>query len=354
MSTTQQSHPASSADTATAATLRTAVIILNWNGEALMREFLPQVLAATPPELARVVVADNGSDDGSLAMLRSEFPQVEILVLGSNFGFAGGYNRAIAQYRDFPYAVLLNSDAAPRQGWIEALTAFMDAHPNAGACQPKILSYKDKGRFEYAGAAGGYIDRNGFPYCRGRVFDSVELDHGQHDAPQAAFWATGAALMVRPQAYFEAGGLDERFFAHMEEIDLCWRMWLGGWEVYAVPQAAVEHLGGASLPASNPRKTYLNFRNNLLMMHKNLPDTSRRSHLLRRMMLDGVAWVKFAITGHFAQAGAIWRAHRDFRKLAPLYTSHPSRDLIAEFPNILIDHYLRRPIRCQAPSIETK
>ncbi len=160
--------------------------------------------------------------------------------------------------------------------------------------------------------------------------------------------------MVRPKAYFQAGGLDERFFAHMEEIDLCWRMWLAGWEIYAVPQAVVEHLGGASLPASNPRKTYLNFRNNLLMMHKNLPDSSRRKHLLKRMILDGVAWTKFVLTGHFALAGAVWRAHRDFRQMRGQYTSHPDVDLLAPFPNMLLNHYLHRPLRCQAPAIHKK
>lgn len=328
-----------------------AVIILNWNGEKLLREFLPSVIANTDSVLARVIVADNGSTDCSVEMLGREFPDVEVYVLDKNYGFAGGYNRCLEHYKDYPYTVLLNSDVTPHKGWIEALYDYMESNPDVAACQPKILSYTDKGSFEYAGAAGGYIDRNGYPYCRGRVFDSVERDCGQYDTAADVFWATGAALMVRTARYLEVGGLDEAFFAHMEEIDLCWRLWLAGYRVSVEPRAVVEHLGGGSLPKSNPRKTYLNFRNNLLMMHKNLPVSTAGRHLFKRMVLDGVAWLKFALTGHFGDARAIWRAHRDFRKMRGDYTLHPEADLLQAMPDILIDHYLRRPIKFIAPGI---
>lgn len=321
-----------------------AVIILNWNGRALLEEYLPQVLATTDQAIADVIVADNGSTDGSVELLRSSFPQVQVLEFSENYGFAEGYNRAIAATM-YPYTVLLNSDVATSGGWINALHSFMESHPEAGACQPKILSYTDRSRFEYAGASGGFIDRNGFPYCRGRILATVEEDRGQYDDPIPVFWASGAALMVRSQLYVDAGGLDRDFFAHMEEIDLCWRILLAGYTIYAVPQGVVYHLGGGSLPASNPRKTYLNFRNNLLLLHKNLPDTTRSGALLRRRLLDTVAWAKFVATFDFDNAGAVWRAHRDFRRMARNYTRHPSVDLLRTRPdcrrNIITDYYLR-------------
>lgn len=225
----------------------------------------------------------------------------------------------------------------------------MEAHPEAGGCQPKILAYKDKGRFEYAGAAGGFIDRNGYPYCRGRIFDTVEEDNGQYDTVAPVFWATGAALMVRTDLYKTVGGLDERFFAHMEEIDLCWRMALAGKSLWCVPQSRVYHLGGGSLPAENPRKTYLNFRNNLLLLHKNLPESDLRGTLLRRRLLDTVAWMKFILTLDFPNASAILRAHRDFRRMRRHYTTHPSRNLLkhsdtadgSRRPDILLEYFIK-------------
>lgn len=321
-----------------------AVIILNWNGEKLLREFLPQAVANTDPAIADVIVADNGSTDASRAMLAEEFPEVKTILFDRNYGFAEGYNLAIERTA-YRYTVLLNSDVAPAPGWINALYRFMEEHPETGACQPKILSYTDPSSFEYAGAAGGFIDRNGYPYCRGRIFSTVEKDLGQYDSPMEVFWATGAALMVRTELYRRTGGLDPRFFAHMEEIDLCWRILLTGAGIMAVPSATVYHLGGGSLPASNPKKTYLNFRNNLLLLHKNLPDATRRGRLLRRRLLDTIAWAKFALTFDFANASAVWRAHRDFAKMRRHYTSHPDRDLLAERSdtrrNILVDYYLR-------------
>ncbi len=323
--------------------LPVAVIILNWNGENLLREYLPQVLANTNTAIADIIVADNGSTDGSRNILEHEFPTVKTLFFDSNHGYAGGYNLAITRTR-YTYSVLLNSDVAPAPGWVDTLYAYMETHPEIGACQPKILSYTDKSCFEYAGAAGGYIDRNGYPYCRGRIFSTLEKDTGQYDNVTDIFWATGAAMMVRTELYLKTGGLDARFFAHMEEIDLCWRILLSGARIVAVPAAKVYHLGGGSLPASNPRKTYLNFRNNLLLLHKNLPDSTRRHKLLRRRLLDTIAWIKFVVTFDFANAGAVWRAHRDFIKMHGVYTEHPTIDILDERTdtqrNIITDYYL--------------
>ena len=323
---------------------KVAVIILNWNGEKLLREYLPSVIETTDSSIADVIVADNGSTDSSVELLRKEFPQVKLLEFSENYGFAEGYNRAIKE-TNYPYTVLLNSDVATTDGWINVLYDYMEANPNVGACQPKIRAYTNKTHFEYAGAAGGFIDRNGYPYCRGRIFDTVEEDKGQYDEVMPIFWATGAALMVRSQLYIDAGGLDKDFFAHMEEIDLCWRILLTGSEIMAVPQSVVYHLGGGSLPASNPRKTYLNFRNNLLMLHKNLPDETRGKTLFIRRLLDTVAWAKYMATFDFKNANAILKAHNDFKKMRKAYTTHPTIDLLRTRTdcrrNILLDYYLR-------------
>ena len=327
---------------------RVAVIILNWNGAKLLREYLPEVIANTPADLARVIVADNGSTDESLRVLADEFPTVEVLQFAENYGFAEGYNRALDATR-YPITVLLNSDAAPAPGWITPLTDYLDAHPEVAAVQPKLLARLQPQMFEYAGAAGGFIDRNGYPYCRGRIFDICEADEGQYDTPCQIFWATGAALTVRTDVYLSCGGLDPKFFAHMEEIDLCWRIQLQGHTIAAVPQSVVYHLGGGSLPASNPRKTYLNFRNNLLMLHKNLPAADRTATLLRRRLLDTIAWAKFVLTFDFANAAAIWRAHRDFARMRRDYPDAPAEVNLLRRPdcrvNILLQRYLHRRTR---------
>lgn len=325
----------------------TAVIILNWNGAALLRRYLPSVVRNTDTTLGTVIVADNGSTDESLAVLADEFPDVRVLPFDTNYGFAEGYNRAIAAVADeFPLVVLLNSDVETPEGWLAPLVGFMQNHPDAGACQPKILADKARDTFEYAGASGGFLDRNGYPYCRGRIFADCERDNGQYDTPMPVFWATGACLMTRTSLYREVGGLDPRFFAHMEEIDLCWRILLAGHSIWAVPASVVYHLGGGSLPAENPRKTYLNFRNNLLLLHKNLPDATRRRKLFRRRLLDTLAWAKFAATFDWKNAAAVFRAHRDFRRMARDYTTHPAVDLLDNRAdtqvNILTSYYLRR------------
>lgn len=321
-----------------------AVIILNWNGAAMLEKYLPTIVEHTPKQLADVIVADNGSTDGSLDLLESRFPQVKVLKFETNNGFAGGYNLAIEQTR-YRYTVLLNSDVEVKDDWLTPLWLYMTTHPEVGAVQPKIRSLRHPELFEYAGAAGGFIDHNGYPYCRGRIFDTVETDNGQYDETIEIFWATGAALMVDTKLYLDLGGLDKEFFAHMEEIDLCWRIHLAGKQIAVVPQGVVYHLGGGSLPAENPRKTYLNFRNSLLMLHKNLPDSSRNRRLLKRRLLDTIAWCKFVATFDFGNAAAIWRAHRDFAKMRKSYTTHPEVDLLESFPgtnrNILVDYYLK-------------
>ena len=325
----------------------TAVVILNWNGAKLLEEFLPSVIAGTNSDIATVIVADNGSTDSSRHVLKEKFPSVRTILFDDNYGFAEGYNKAIAELAgEFEYVVLLNSDVAVKDGWIKPLVDFMDTHPEAGACQPKILSYREPDKFEYAGASGGFIDHNGYPYCRGRIFGYCETDNGQYNTPLQIFWATGAALMVRTDLYIEAGGLDAKFFAHMEEIDLCWRIHLLEKQIWVVPQSVVYHLGGGSLPAENPRKTYLNFRNNLLLLHKNLPDGYRGRKLFKRRLLDTIAWAKFVMAFDFPNAAAILKAHNDFRRMSQLYKTHPEKkNLLKTFPgtevNILTRHFLR-------------
>ena len=283
-----------------------AVVILNWNGKALLDQYLPTVLQTDYPNL-RIIVADNGSTDDSVAAL-ARYPRVEVLQLDRNYGFAGGYNRAIAQITT-DYLVLLNSDVAVTDGWLYPLVEAMQKHPEIGACQPKILADARRDHFEYAGAAGGWIDTLGYPFCRGRIFDTVEQDVGQYDDRQEIFWATGAAMCVRPQLFTQLGGFDADFFAHMEEIDLCWRLRRAGYKVTVEPASVVYHLGGGSLPMQSPRKTYLNFRNSLLMLLKN----ERRSKLawliFVRLVLDGVAGAAFIAQGKGRHTLAILKAH---------------------------------------------
>ena len=298
--------------------VKIAVVILNWNGEPMLRQFLPSVVehSVLPPELGEAVVyvADNGSTDGSLALLAEAFPMVRTIVFSENHGFADGYNKAFGQI-DAEYAVLLNSDVEVTPGWLAPLVTYMDAHRHVAVCQPKLMAYHEKDRFEYAGAMGGYLDRYGYPYCRGRIFDTVECDHGQYDADVPLLWATGASLVVRLAVYKEVGGLDGRFFAHMEEIDLCWRLRCRGYEVRSVASSVVYHVGGATLSAGHPRKTFLNFRNNLLMLYKNLPERELRPVLLVRALLDYVAAAMFLLKGEWGSVKAVFRARRAYHKL---------------------------------------
>ena len=290
-----------------------AIVILNWNGEAMLRQYLPSVLQYSRDE-ATIYVADNGSTDNSLDLLRHHFPDCHIIELGQNWGFAEGYNRALAQI-DAEYYLLLNSDIEATHHWLTPLLEFMDTHPNVAACQPKLLSMADHDRFEYAGACGGFLDRYGYPFCRGRLFDTVENDNGQYDEASPTLWATGAALLVRARIYKEVGGLDARFFAHNEEIDLCWRMRIKGYEVWCLPDSHVYHLGGGTLPKGNPMKTFLNFRNNLTMLYKCLPQRDLRRVMLVRWLLDYVAaWQMLLLQHNLGDFLAVYRARRAFRR----------------------------------------
>lgn len=292
---------------------RIAVVILNWNGADMMRRFLPNVIASTGQE-AEVIVADNGSTDNSCEMMRHEFPNVRLICFTQNYGFAEGYNRALRGL-EADYYLLLNSDVEVEQGWTAELLRFMDAHTDVAACQPKLLSHAERNAFEYAGAAGGYIDRYGYPFCRGRIFGIVEKDRGQYDTPASLFWATGAALMIRRSDWEAVGGLDARFFAHQEEIDLCWRLRSRGRKIACVPTARAWHVGGASLDQSNPRKTFLNFRNNLMMLFKNLPEDELRPVMRRRFWLDYLAALQFALTGKWGHARAALRGRRAYKQM---------------------------------------
>ncbi|MDO4790730.1 MAG: glycosyltransferase family 2 protein [Porphyromonas sp.] len=293
-----------------------AVVILNWNGAEMLREFLPPLLENTCADLADIVVADNGSQDSSLQLLQEHFPSVRILDLERNWGFAEGYNRAIEQVAN-PYVLLLNSDVEVSSGWLEPLYDLISQDADIVAVQPKIRSYREKSAFEYAGAAGGYLDLFGYPFCRGRIFDTVEKDSGQYDTREQVFWTTGAAMLVRRNAFLSMGGFDSWFFAHQEEIDLCWR-WIGaGYKLYCEPRSVVYHVGGASLSAENPFKTFLNFRNNLLMLKKNLPAGKRRVVLPLRLILDTLAASVFFLSGKRKDAGAVFRAWIAFLKMKP-------------------------------------
>ena len=296
---------------------RIAVVILNFNGAEMLRAFLPSVVDYSPE--AEVIVADNCSTDASAQVMREEFPAVRYIQLEKNYGFADGYNRALAQV-EAEYFLLLNSDVEVTQGWLAPMLEYMESHPGVAACQPKLLSYKNKKEFEYAGACGGFIDKYGYPYCRGRIFDTVEEDKGQYDSVAELFWATGAALMIRAEDYRAAGGLDGTFFAHMEEIDLCWRLRSRGRGIVCIPQSCVYHVGGATLNKSNPRKTYLNFRNNLLMLYKNLPENELSHVMFVRALLDYVAAFKSLLSGDAAGCRAVLQARRDFRRIKRDYS----------------------------------
>ena len=293
--------------------MKVSVILLNWNGRKLLEKFLPSVVAHTPSDVAEVVVADNGSTDDSVAMLRERFPGVRLILLDRNYGFAEGYNRAIEQTAA-EYTVLLNTDVEVTPGWLMAPLEELDADPSVAAVQPKLLSRRDRSFFEYAGAAGGWIDRYGYPFCRGRVLSVVEEDRGQYDAPADIFWASGACLFIRTDVYRRVGGLDARFFAHQEEIDLCWRLRSRGYRLRCTPQSVVYHVGGGTLHTESPYKTFLNFRNNLLMIYKNLPDRDLRCVMRLRRVLDGLAALRFVLTGHVKNAAAIVRARREFHR----------------------------------------
>lgn len=297
----------------TAGSHRLAIVILNWNGKAMMQEYLPSVINNSSAE-ADIYVADNASSDDSIAMLEHHFPQVRLIRLDKNYGFAEGYNRALRQI-EAEYYLLLNSDVRVPQNWISPLLAFMDAHPEAAACQPKMLSIHHPESFEYAGASGGFLDRLGYPFCRGRIFTTVEEDKGQYDDIVEVGWASGACLLIRAADYWQAGGLDGRFFAHCEEIDLCWRLRTMGRKVFCVPDSHVYHLGGGTLPKGNSRKTFLNFRNNLTMIYKNMSDDRLRSVMRVRWALDWLAAFEMLILGrNVGDFVAVYKGRKAFHQ----------------------------------------
>lgn len=328
--------------------LSVAVVILNWNGESFLRKFLPNVVAHSALPDVQVIVADNGSTDGSLELLKTRFPEVGIIPLKKNYGFTGGYNRSLSQVKA-KYYVLLNSDVDVPEGWLSPLIQFMESNPNAAACMPKMLDYNNPENFEYAGAAGGFIDWLGYPFCRGRILSSIEKDMGQYNTPIQVMWASGACLFIRSTDYHKARGLDDDFFAHMEEIDLCWRLKNMGRQIWCIPQSEVFHVGGGTLPNNNPRKLYLNYRNNLFMLFKNLPLLKVYTIIPLRMVLDLASAVVYLLTKRKDFAKAVINAHTDYIKaipnlkakkaLTPPQTKRHSQVLV---PSILLNFFLLR------------
>lgn len=327
---------------------KVAIVILNWNGSDMLQMFLPSVIDSANPDVS-IYVADNASQDDSVDVVKKNFPDVKLIILDKNYGYAEGYNRALSCV-DAEYAVLLNSDVEVTKDWLAPLISFMDANSNVAACQPKILSWRDKSTFEYAGAAGGYIDCWGYPFCRGRLFGTVEKDSGQYDAVSKVFWATGAALFVRLTDFWDIGGLDSDFFAHMEEIDFAWRLHSRGKDVACVPTSVVYHVGAATLKES-PRKTFLNFRNNLLMLYKNLPNQELSFIMAIRCVLDYVAAISFIIKGQFDNAKAVVKARLAYHSLKEDFEHKREENLAKSVSStltertkfsLLVQYYLKR------------
>lgn len=327
--------------------MRVSVAILNWNGKSMLQKFLPSVCADSVMDDAQVVVADNGSTDDSLQFLEQNYPDVKIIPFDKNYGFAEGYNKTL-QALDSEYVVLLNDDVQTSPGWLKSLVDFMDCNPDVVACQPKIMAFNNNTFFEHAGACGGFLDRFAYPFCRGRIMNVVEEDNGQYDTVIDLLWASGAALMVRRSDYLNCGGLDALFFAHMEEIDLCWRLRSRGHRIVCVPQSVVYHVGGGTLSAANPRKTYLNFRNNLLMIYKNEP--SACFVLVVRFFLDYLAAFVFLLKFDFSNFKAVLKARWDYHSMKSLFVEKRKENMRqrveASIPEIyggsvVLDFYLK-------------
>lgn len=307
--------------------MKVSVVILNWNGLTLLQKYLDKVILYSHGESFEIVVADNGSDDGSLEYLKKNYiNKINIIDLKINHGFAEGYNLALKDL-DSEYVILLNSDVEVTEGWLDRLVVFMENNPDVAACQPKIRSVHQRDYFEHAGAAGGYIDVLGYPFCRGRILNIVEKDNGQFDSQTDVFWATGACLCIRLNEFKESGGFDARFFAHMEEIDLCWRLKSRGRRIVCVPESCVFHLGGATLSKENPRKTYLNYRNNLLMLYKNISQDDYRMVFFLRFFLDYLSLMVFVFSGKFKDAKAVFRARNDYRKMKKDFLNQRNENL---------------------------
>ncbi|MDR2292667.1 MAG: glycosyltransferase family 2 protein [Prevotellaceae bacterium] len=307
---------------------KVAVVILNWNGRKMLEEFLPSVVKHTTCKQTKIIIADNGSTDDSLKFLSQNFPDTEQILLDKNYGFAGGYNQALKKI-NAKYFVLLNSDVEVTENWLEPLVSYLDENDDIAACMPKILSYQQKTHFEYAGAAGGFIDKYGYPFCRGRILGNIETDEKQYDTLMNVFWTAGACTVIRSAIYNKLKGFDEDFFAHMEEIDLCWRIQHAGYSLMCIPQSKVFHLGGGTLATDSPQKTYLNFRNNLFMLVKNLPKKKFKRTILSRLFLDFLSAGIFLISFKFSYFTAVVKAHFHFYK--SLKTLKKKRKYILEF-----------------------
>ena len=329
--------------------MTTAIVILNWNGSTYLQQFLPVLIENTVLPGVEIIVADNASTDSSLTLLKDKFPTIRTIVLDKNYGFAGGYNKALAQI-EADYFVLLNSDVEVTPGWLNPLLAYMNEHEDIAACQPKILSIYQRSYFEHAGAAGGYIDRFGFPFCRGRILGLAEKDKGQYDSIVDVFWATGACLLIRSELYRRVGGLDDEFFAHMEEIDMCWRLKSRGYRIVCVPQSIVFHVGGGALGYESPHKTYLNFRNNLLMLYKNLPLRLLKNVMFWRLVFDYAAAIQLFITGKPKNAISVFKARRDYKQIRPDFDEKRRQNILystTETPSdilqksIVLEYYLK-------------
>jgi len=324
---------------------RVAIVILNWNGEKFLKDFLRPLVKHTP-FWAEIVVADNASTDDSVAFVREHFPQVRIVVNEKNYGFSRGYNVALRQI-EAEYYCLLNSDVEVSPNWLEPIIDFLDSQPDVAVCQPKLLSFHDREMFEYAGASGGFIDKYGYPFCRGRLFNTLEKDAGQYDAAVDIFWATGACMFVRAVIYHELGGLDDDFFAHMEEIDFCWRVKNAGFRVMCCPDSVVYHVGGGTLPKKSSRKTFLNFRNNIILLYKNLPKRRIPYVFFIRFILDNIAAVRFLFDSGIGDFAAVYKAHfsfyasirKNFRKRSWIKHKHVSQ---IYNKSIVLDYYLRK------------
>ncbi len=329
--------------------MKIAIVILNWNGARYLEQFLPILLKHTPALLAKIYVADNASTDNSIKLLQDNFQAIQIIQLDKNYGFAGGYNRALAQI-EAEYYVILNSDVEVTKGWLQAMIDYLDTHRDVAACQPKVLDYKNRHLFEHAGAAGGFLDYLGYPFCKGRILASVEKDEGQYDEAADIFWATGACLIIRAQLFHQLGGFDDDFFAHMEEIDLCWRLRSRNHRIVCIPESKIYHVGGGTLQVENPQKTYLNFRNNLLMLYKNLAKSKVFPVLFIRFFLDYIAAFQLFITGKPKNAWAVFRARIAYQKMRPKFKQKrlnnlqaSTHDAIPEIidKSIILNYYLK-------------
>ena len=329
---------------------RIGIVILNWNGKELLKKFLPSVVNHSKREWAEVIVADNASTDDSITFLEQEYPNIGLIKLDKNYGFAEGYNRALTQL-DHEYFVLLNSDVEVSENWLDSIYQQFENNTDIAAAQPKIKAYNNKSGFEYAGAAGGFIDYLGYPFCRGRILDTIEEDTAQYDKNIDVLWASGAALFIRADIYKNTGGLDGDFFAHMEEIDLCWRIKNQGYRIICDTNTTVYHVGGATLPNHSSRKLFLNFRNNLLMLYKNLPSNKFISTFFFRMILDGVAAFKFLLGGEFVNFVAVFKAHISFysmihkfskkrKALLPLVSNTMHNEIYPK--SMIFDYYLKK------------